>query len=124
MSEALRPPPTDVPSAGRPPIADETDSERAAWFVWGVWGAALVAALAFVWTFGADVPWWDEWNMVPIVTGERPVDGSWLWAEHFGHRLPLPKLMLVALYALSGADFRVGMYADVLALGADRKSVV
>ena len=90
----------------------------ASWFVWAVWGAMLLAALAFVWKFGSNVPYWDEWEMVPILAGEQPVDAAWLWSEHNGHRIPLPKLLLLAAYKLTGADFRVGMYANVLALGA------
>ena len=85
------------------------------WFVWGVWGAMLLAALAFVWKFGSNVPYWDEWGeMVPILTGEQPVNAAWLWSEHNGHRIPLPKLLLLAACKLTGSDFRVGMYAQCL----------
>jgi hypothetical protein len=90
----------------------------ASWFVWTIWGAMLVAALAFVWQFGSDVPYWDEWEMVPSLTGDRPTDADWLWAARNGHRIPLPKLLLLAAYKLSGSDFRIGMYINVLALGA------
>jgi hypothetical protein len=87
-------------------------------FVWGVWALMLLAGLAFVWQYGRNVPFWDEWNMVPILTGERPVDAAWLWSEHNGHRIPLPRLLLVGLYKLTGSDFRAGMYFNVAALGA------
>jgi hypothetical protein len=88
-------------------------------FVWCVWGVMLLAALAFVWKFGSNIPYWDEWGqMVPILAGEKPVNVAWLWSEHNGHRIPLPKLLLLAAYKLTGSDFRVGMYANVLALGA------
>jgi hypothetical protein len=90
----------------------------ACWFEWAVWGAMLLAALAFVWKFGSNVPYWDEWQMVPRLTGEQPVDAGWLWASHSGHRIPFPKLLLVTAYKVTGSDFRVGMYANVLALGA------
>ena len=90
----------------------------ASWFVWGVWGAMLLAALAFVWKFGSNVPYWDEWEMVPLLAGEQAVSPGWLWSEHNGHRIPLPKLLLLAAYKFTGSDFRVGMYANVLALGA------
>ena len=77
-----------------------------------------IAALAFVWRFGSDVPFWDEWNLVDALTGARPITLEWLWAPHNGHRIPLPKLLLLGLYKLSGGDFRVGMYFDVAALAA------
>src|SRR5262249_15865170 len=74
-------------------------------FVWGVWALMLLAGLALVRAFGQDVPFYDEWNMVAVLTGERPVDAAWLWSEHNGHRIPLPRLLLLALYRLSGNDF-------------------
>lgn len=77
-----------------------------------------IAALAFVWRFGSDVPFWDEWNLVDLFTGARPITLEWLWSPHNGHRIPLPKLLLLGLYKLSGGDFRVGMYFDVAALAA------
>ena len=42
-------------------------------FVWAVWARMLVAALVFVRTYGSNVPSWDEWDMVPTLTGEQPV---------------------------------------------------
>ena len=77
-----------------------------------------IVALAFVWRFGTDVPFWDEWNMIDVATGAQRVSIEWLWAPHNGHRIPLPKLLLLGLYKLSGCDFRVGMYFDVAALAA------
>lgn len=77
-----------------------------------------IAALAFVWRFGSNVPFWDEWNLVDRLTSARPITFEWLWAPHNGHRIPLPKLFLLGLYKLSGGDFRVGMYFDVAALSA------
>jgi hypothetical protein len=56
--------------------------------------------------------------MVEILTGSRPVDWGWLWSEHNGHRIPFPKLVLLALYRLSGSDFRVGMYFNAVGLAA------
>src|ERR1700740_3081887 len=78
----------------------------------------LVAALAFVGKYGSNVPYWDEWNMVPVLVGDQPVDAHWLWSEHNGHRIPLPRLLLLGLYKLTGSDFRAGMYFNVFALGA------
>src|SRR4051812_11583709 len=87
-------------------------------FVWSVWALMCIAALAFVGTFGRNVPYWDEWAMVPFLSGDQAVDARWLWSEHNGHRIPLPRLFLLMLYKLTGADFRAGMYFNVLALAA------
>jgi len=76
----------------------------------------LILAIFFVRDYGSMVPFWDDWNYVPCLTGEQPVSISWLWAQASEHRFPLPKLILVSALKLSGADFRVGMYLNVLAM--------
>ncbi len=86
-------------------------------FVWGIWAALLLAALAFVWRYGRNIPFFDEWTLVPTVTGEAPVTAAWLWEPHNEHRIPLPKLIQVGLLRLTG-DFRTEMFLNVLALGA------
>src|SRR5207302_1253006 len=67
---------------------------------------------------GRNVPFQDEWEVVPQVAGDQPVTLAWLWARHTDHRIPLPKLLLMGLYRLSGYDLRAGMVVNVLALGA------
>ncbi len=86
--------------------------------VWGAWAAMLLGALTFVWVYGRNVPFWDEWNMVSVLAGDQAVDAAWLWSSHNGHRIPLPRLLLLSLYRLTGCDFRAGMYFNVLAVGA------
>src|SRR5215217_1322068 len=88
------------------------------YFVWATWALTFFAALAFILCFGSNVPYWDEWSMVEALVGDRSVDAQWLWSEHNGHRIPLPRLLLLGLYRLSGSDFRAGMYFNVVALGA------
>jgi hypothetical protein len=88
----------------------------AAFFVWCVWALMLSAALAGVGTFCSRVPFWDDWTLVPAVTGDRAISLSWLWEQHNEHRVPLPKLLLVELYRLTGYDFRAGVFVNVLAL--------
>ncbi|MBX6313368.1 MAG: hypothetical protein IRY99_10705, partial [Isosphaeraceae bacterium] len=89
----------------------------AALFVWGTWAVLLLAALALVACYGRNVPHWDDWMFLPVMAGARPVTLAWLWAQYYEHRIPLPKLVLVALYRLSGGDLRAGMYLNVLAMG-------
>ena len=84
-------------------------------FVWGVWVVMLLAALCLVETYGSSVPFFDEWHIVPFLIGEA-VKPEWLWEQHNEHRIPLPKLLLLALYSASGGDFRAGMVFNVLAL--------
>jgi hypothetical protein len=87
-------------------------------FVWLVWAALALALPAFVGRFSANVPIADDWELVPVLTGARPVTAAWLWEQHNEHRIPIPKLIHLALAALTGADYRAGMYFNCAALSA------
>jgi len=90
----------------------------AARIVWSVWAALVLGSVAYVIHFGSNIPFWDDWNMVDVLTGTQPVTLHWLWSPYGGHRLPLPRVVLLGLYKLSGTDFRVGMFFTVAALSA------
>ena len=85
-------------------------------FVWGVWAALLALDLGLVARFGPDVPIGDDFDVVSVVSGARPATLEWLWSQHNEHRVPLPRLILLGLYRLSGNDFRAGMFWSVAAL--------
>src|SRR5919198_6761121 len=85
---------------------------------WAAWAAALLAALLFVWRFGSNVPSWDDWDMIPVLTHRQPVTWDWLWSQHNEHRVPLPRLVFLGLDRLFGVDMRVTMYFDVLLMAA------
>jgi len=79
----------------------------------------LVFALAFVRTYGSNVPLWDEWwGIVPVLTGQEPITARWLWSLHNSHRIPLPRLLVLLFHTLSGYDFRAGMFFNVMAVAA------
>jgi hypothetical protein len=81
-----------------------------------VWVAFTAAALGFVLTFGTNVPYADEWEFVPALTGHEPF-GPWLWQQHNEHRLPLPRAIYFALFVVT-QDFRAGMVLQVAMLAA------
>jgi hypothetical protein len=56
--------------------------------------------------------------MVLARTGDQPVTPAWLWEQVAEYRIPLPKLLLLALANLTGNDFRADMAFGVLALSA------
>ena len=85
-------------------------------FVWGVWALMLAATFAFVWQYGPTVPMEDDWTIVPYLTRDQPVSLTWLWDQQNEHRIPLPKIVLLALYRITRCDFRAGMFFNVLAL--------
>ncbi len=90
--------------------------ERAVgWFVWGVWAAMFGGALVFVASFGNTLPWGDDYL---LLGGDNWSSVGWLWAQHCEHRVPLAKLLWVAVLVVTGFDFRAGIFLTVLALGA------
>jgi hypothetical protein len=107
--------PAGPPGTDRIPRVSEPGAMA---FVWGVWAVMLLAALAFVGRFGPRVPLWDDYDVIPVLTGARPLTADWLWSQHNEHRVPLPRLVLLTAYRLTGPDFRAGMVVNVVALGA------
>jgi hypothetical protein len=87
-------------------------------FVWGVWASMLIGLLFYVGSCSADIPWQDEWNYVPIMTGDRPVTFRWLWEQHNDTRMMLPKLIWYSLETVAHWDPRAGMYLNALLLSA------
>jgi hypothetical protein len=81
----------------------------------------FLVALVFVATYGANVPYGDDWwGWLPPIHKGQPITLSWLWSRHGDtteHRYPMQKLLLVGLYRITG-DVRGGMVFDVLILGA------
>lgn len=100
-------------------------SRLAALGVWVVLALMLASALVFVGKYGRNIPMCDEWSeMVPAMAGEQPITPAWLWKQYsFGddpsevgeHRLPLPKIVFMALYRAAGNDLRGIMYFHVVA---------
>src|SRR5262249_50783881 len=78
----------------------------------------LAVALLFVDQHVANIPLWDEWSWLDVLSGEKPATPEWLWKPQSEHRVPLPKLVLVAGLRVTGGDFRLGMFGNVLLLGA------
>lgn len=86
--------PTPRPTSRRPDAA--TPQGRV---VWAVWAAACGLFLLHVVWYASNLPSEDDLVLVPYVTGATPVTAAWLWDDFYQHRLPLPKLLLVALTA-------------------------
>jgi len=85
-------------------------------FVGAVWLLMTLSLLAYVAHYGSNVPFLDDWHLVPVIAGDQPVTAEWLWSQHGDHRVPLSRLLLLGLGKLYGYDFRCGMVFNVLAL--------
>lgn len=81
------------------------------------WAATTLAALWLIRSYGSNVPYTDGWDMVPTLTREQPITLEWLWSQHNEHRVPLPRLLLLALHG-AGIDFRYPMIFNALATAA------
>ena len=85
--------------------------------VWLVWATTLASILASIAHDGRNIPFEEDWLMVAPMTGHQPDLPRWLWSQNSEHRLPLPRLVNLALLRATG-DFRSTMVFDTLALGA------
>jgi len=71
---------------------------------------------AFVATWWVDVPYLDQWELVPLLAAWEGGTLRWadIWAQHNEHRLVFPKLLMLATAALTDWDVRYEMAASLL----------
>src|SRR5690349_14816272 len=103
-------------TATEPPDAAGLHSVSVGWFVAVLAAIMSLALLFFVYRHGDNVPYFDDWLIVPVVTKHEPVTLSWLWSQKNEHRMPIQKLLLLGLYRISACDFRSGMYYSAAVL--------
>lgn len=87
-----------------------------------VWFIALLSAIPMaymigvIWLYAVDVPFWDEWELVPLLAALY--DGTLrlgdLWAFHNEHRILFPQLLMLALAALSDWNIRLESFMSAL----------
>jgi hypothetical protein len=87
-------------------------------FVTGAWAALSAALLLYIFRYGANVPWMDDWELVPVLSGARPATLRWLWIQQNEHRFPVTKLLFLAFAFVTGGDYRAGMVASAAVLSA------
>ena len=102
---------------GAPALSETGSDQRARIFVWSVWFVMMLIALACIAKYGQNIPLAEDWLLVAPLTGNEPDLLGWLWAQNNEHRVPLPRLMLLALLKVSNGDFRVGMVFNAMTLG-------
>jgi hypothetical protein len=107
-----------VPGPSPPPGRARLRAWGAPAFVWGVWALMLSGLLIFLRTYSVNMPGLDEWHLVPVLTGEQPLTGAWLWDKFTEHRVALTRLTLFGLARLTGCDFRAPIFLNALLLGA------
>ena len=60
---------------------------------------------------------YEDWKLVPALTGHQDHFLNWLWSPVNTHRVPLPRLIYLGLLEL-WPDFRVGMVFNIVLLAA------
>jgi hypothetical protein len=92
--------------------------------VWGTWAAMVVAGAWFIHTYGVNLPFCDDFGMVPAISGAVDNWPEWLWSLCAEHRVPVPRLIQYVLYRATDNDFRSGMYFNLGALALLAASMV
>jgi len=80
-------------------------------FVTAVWVLASVAAFAYTAWFGRNVPYMDDWVLVPTLSGAQPFGLPWLFEQTLEHRYVMGKALIYAIWQVSGGDFRATLWA-------------
>src|SRR5688572_29455124 len=84
--------------------------------VWTTWIICVSIAAVVIWRQSPRLPYSDDWNMVPFITGEKPVTLKWLWDQLNEHRIVIPKLMFVFTARHSGGNFSTATFVNLLVL--------
>lgn len=93
-------------------------------FVWSVWLGLSILLTFFVTTYSVDMPFLDDWEMIPVLTGVEPVTTGWLWSQHNEHRIVIPRLIYLGIMKLGGYDFRAGAIFDLLLLSGTAAALI
>jgi hypothetical protein len=92
--------------------------------VWAVWGAMTVAAVLLIRQNVRNIPYMDDFELVPMMTGNEPVSLRWAWAQHNEHRPFISRLILAGAHRFVGDDFRTGMYLNAGLMSAAAVSML
>ncbi|MBM3285630.1 MAG: hypothetical protein FJY81_07125, partial [Candidatus Aminicenantes bacterium] len=76
----------------------------------------LIVLILEIIRFHVDIPFWDQWNFVPLLG--KALDGdlhiSDLWQQHNEHRLIFPRLLMVGLARISAYNILHELVANIL----------
>ncbi|UCC38300.1 MAG: hypothetical protein JSV96_10675 [Candidatus Aminicenantes bacterium] len=66
--------------------------------------------------YHVDVPFWDQWNFIPLLgkSFDEGVSLSDLWEEHNEHRLIFPRLIMLVLARVSGYNISCELVANII----------
>jgi hypothetical protein len=91
--------------------------------VWSVWAAATLSTIWYIRHYTRNVPYFDDFTVVPVATGHEPLTYQWASAQYNEHRNVIPRLMQVMLLRAI-PDFRAGLYLNAGLLSASAASAI
>ncbi|HUY61864.1 MAG TPA: hypothetical protein VMW49_08300, partial [Candidatus Dormibacteraeota bacterium] len=92
----------------------------AGWLVVAPLAAAPIALYAwFVWAYGVDTVFWDQWHIVRLLQLGAGGHLGWgaLWAQHNQNRMLFPNLVMIGLAGVTHFNTRAEMAGSVVCLG-------
>ena len=87
--------------------------------VWAVWVTMTAATILFIRHYARNIPYMDDFKLVPIMTGHEPLSLHWLRSQHYEDRPLGFRLIAVSVCRFTANDFRSGLLATV---PCDRRS--
>ncbi len=91
--------------------------------VWSVWAAVTLAAILYIRHYARNLPYWEDFHMVSVMTGHEPLSLRWATSQQAEHRPVIPKVILATLYRAI-PDFRAGLYLNAGLLSTASASMI
>ena len=94
--------------------ADRAPWARLPWWILAALPPVIV--IYFIGHYGVDVPFWDEWELVPLMTGSLGTREALrnLWSFRNEHRQPFPIAILLGLSRLTRWNVRGELFLNAL----------
>jgi hypothetical protein len=87
-------------------------------FVLGTWLFLTLIAFWFVAKYGNRTPRWEDWLLVPYLTGSKQPTLGWLWESYQGHRAPILKALFYTNYQVFGFTSKPLLFLNAALLSA------
>lgn len=79
---------------------------------WGTWAAMTIGLFVYLVHYSRNIPYMDDFAMVPVLTGAQPLTAEWAWSQHNEHRPLVSRLITVGLFRFVASDFRTPRFAN------------
>jgi hypothetical protein len=76
------------------------------------------AAIFTVYRYGANIPFVDDWALVPHLAAGEPLTLDWLLSQHNEHRYPLTRALFWIFWQIQPGYLKYSMYLHVLILAS------